>query len=183
MDKINTSLLILTVSGIITLAVGCSYIPTTGGTVPQGETPDDFSRRQQEAVFNSSGFKTTMIGTGITVASVLGLWIRSCIFDYRLVNYTVKEPRSILKVKRSTIVPQIEIIVEDPKPQVQADPRPQIRTTPNLIPLAAPSSSPPIQLIPSKVTFMELQPRPFKGPVIEKIRFKYPPPYDVLNRQ
>jgi hypothetical protein len=78
------------------------------------------------------------------------------------------------------VVPQIEIIVEDPKPQVQADPRPQIRTTPNLIPLAAPSSSPPIQLIPSKVTFMELTP-PFKGPVIQK--FKYPPPYHMVNRQ
>jgi hypothetical protein len=83
------------------------------------------------------------------------------------------------------VVPQIEIIVEDPKvdtdPKPQADPRPQIRTTPNLIPLAAPSSSPPIQLIPSKVTFMELQPPPFNGPVIQK--FKYPPPYHMVNRQ
>ena len=177
------SLLILTVSGIITLAIGTSYIPPTGGTVPQGETPESFSQKQQEAVFNSNGFKTTMIGTGITIASVITLFIRSCIHDCQQVNFAVKEPRSILKVKRSTIVPQIEIIVEDPKPQVQADPRPQIRTTPNLIPLAAPSSSPPIQLVPSKVTFMELQPPPFKGPVIEKIRFKYPPPYHVMNRQ
>ena len=106
MDKINTSLLILTVSGIITLAIGCSYIPPTGGTVPQGETPDDFNRRQQEAVFNSSGFKTTMIGTGITIASVITLWIRSCIYDYQQVNFAVKEPRSILKVKRATVLPQ-----------------------------------------------------------------------------
>lgn len=193
MDITSKSLIILVLSGAITLCIGSSYIPQTGGTIPQGESPEDFSNKQQQEMYKSNGFKITMVGTGITIVGVLMICIRSCIEEYRTQNIPQKEPRSILKVTRATVVPQepIEVIVHDQKtysdPKPEADPRPQIRTTPNLVPLAAPplSSSPPIQLIAhpknvQRVNFMELQPVRISGPHIQK--FRYPPPYHVLNR-
>jgi len=190
MDRTSKILCLLLLTGVITLGVGSTYIPQMGGTIPEGMRADEFIRQQQLDVYNSSGFKITMVGTGITVASLLSIIIRSCIDEYK--QRTIrseerpKETRSILKVKRSTIVPQeaIEIIVEDVKPETII--RPQIRTSPTLVPIPAPSSSPPIQLIPSKkVNFMELQPYEFKGPVIEKIKFNrnlnYPSPYERVR--
>lgn len=192
MDRTSKCLCILLLGGVITLGIGTTYIPQMGGTVPEGMTTSEFTRQQQSNIYNSNGFKITMIGTGVTVASLIIMWIRLCIYEYRealIIRNEVyhRERRSILKVKRATIVPQetINVIVDDP-PQ-QTDPKPHIRTTPNLIPLSAPSSSPPIQLIPGskKVNFMELQPYEFKGPVVEKIKlngnFKYPRPYDGVR--
>lgn len=180
MDKINTFLIIICVFGIITLGIGTAYIPSIGGIHAEGESQQDFNNRQQDAIYNSSGFKATMVGTGITIASALTIWIRSCIDDYREVIITnklqPKQLRSILKVKSATIVPQetIDVIVEDTQVKSQADLRPPIRTTSNLIPI---QHNPPT----TEINFMELQPIGFKGPVIEKIRlhgnFKYPPPY------
>ena len=196
MDRLSKILLASVLGGVITLCVGTTYIPQVGGTVPPNKSPQEFNDEQQYAVYNSSGFKITMIGTGITFASIIILYIRSCMEDYRVVNIPLRPQvvRSILKVKRvqpeTQVKPEpqvkpevkpIEIIVEDPKPQV--------RTTPNLTAMVpAPSSSPLPQLIPS-INIMELRPVP-RGPVVEKIplpvglrkTFKYPPPYDVMNR-
>jgi hypothetical protein len=155
MDRLNKFLIILAISGVITLCFGISYIPSRSGNLPPGETPEQFSNRQQQEIYRSNGFKATMIGTGITVISVAILWIRSFVYDCRqdIINQRdYNKPRSILKVKRVTIMPEpIKVVIEDPKPQV--------RTTPNLGATAAPSSSPPIQFI------------PHKGPVIQHIKF------------
>jgi hypothetical protein len=178
MDRLSKILILSILGGIITLSVGTSYIPSSGGPVPLDKSPQEFSEQQQREIYNSNGFKVTMVGTGITVASMLILYLRSCMEDYRVVNIPFRRQtvRSILKVKRihhQQVAPEpqpIEVIVDDPKPQV--------KTTPNLTAMVpAPSSSPPPQLIP-------------RGPVIEIIplpgglrnTFKYPPPYDVLNR-
>ncbi len=179
MDALNKILLSSVLSGIITLCIGTSYIPSVGGTIPPDKSPQEFNDEQQQAVYNSTGFKVTMIGTGITVISILGLYIRSYIVDCKTECRSARSKvlRSILKVKRihpQQVAPEpqihpIEVIVDDPKPQV--------KTTPSLTAMVpAPSSSPPPQLIP-------------RGPVIEKIplpgslrrTFKYPPPYDVMN--
>lgn len=162
MDTLNKLLIGTSFCGIITLVSGSSYIPSTGGSVPPGESPQEFSNKQQEIIYNSSAFKVTIVGASITVISLLIVWIRTLIYDCRQDMRNQREynqPRSILKVKRSTIIPDpIEVIVEDP--------RPQVRTTPNLGPLAiAPNSSPPIQLVPT----MGVRPN-FPGPVIEKIQ-------------
>lgn len=180
MDRLSKILVSSVLGGIITLCVGTTYIPQVGGPVPQDKTPQEFNDQQQQAVYSSNGFKVTMVGTGITVASMLVLYLRSCMEDYRVVNIPLRRQnvRSILKVKR--IQPEqlqaepqiypIEVIVDDP--------RPQVKTTPSLTAMVpAPSSSPPPQLVP-------------RGPVIQKIplpgalrkTFKYPPPYDVLNK-
>ena len=188
MDRVSKILIGAVISGVITLAVGSSYIPSSGGAVPPNMSAQEFSEQQQKDIHSSIGFKVTMVGTGITIASILMLYLRSCMEDYRVEDRPSKSQvlRSILKVKRihpEKVKPEqvqheqrpIEIIVEDPKPQV--------RTTPSLIAMVpAPSSSPPPQLIPYSIF-----PR---GPVIEKIplptelrrTFKYPPPYDGMNR-
>ena len=196
MDRLSKILLASVLGGVITLCVGTTYIPQVGGTVPPNKSPQEFNDEQQYAVYNSSGFKITMIGTGITFASIIILYIRSCMEDYRVVNIPLRPQvvRSILKVKR--VQPETQVKPEPPvKPEVKPieiiveDPKPQVRTTPNLTAMVpAPSSSPPPQLIPS-INIMELRPVP-RGPVVEKIplpvglrkTFKYPPPYDVMNR-
>ena len=208
MDRLSKILLASVLGGVITLCVGTTYIPQVGGTVPPNKSPQEFNDEQQYAVYNSSGFKITMIGTGITFASIIILYIRSCMEDYRVVNIPLRSQvvRSILKVKRvqpetqvkpePPVKPEPQVKPEPPvKPEVKPieiiveDPKPQVRTTPNLTAMVpAPSSSPPPQLIPS-INIMELRPVP-RGPVIEKIplpvglrkTFKYPPPYDVMNR-
>jgi hypothetical protein len=152
MDRLNKFLITLGIAGIITLCVGTSYIPSRSGNLPPGETPEQFSNRQQEEMYKSNGFKATLIGAGITVVSLATVWIRSLINDCRqdIINQRdYNKPRSILKVRRVTIMPEPDL--EDPKPQV--------RTTPNLSATVAPSSSPPIQLVPGK------------GPVIQHIKF------------
>lgn len=185
MDTLNKMLLSSVLSGIITLCVGTTYIPATGGTVPPDKTPQEFNDEQQYAVYNSSGFKVTMIGTGITVASILMLYIRSCMEDYRIQDRPLRSQagKSILKVKRvqpeTQVKPEIQVKPEvKPIEIIVEDPKPQVRTTPSLTAMVpAPSSSPPPELIP-------------RGPVIEKIplpgalrkTFKYPPPYDVMNK-
>jgi len=154
MDRTNKFLIILGIAGIITLCVGTSYIPSRSGHLAPGETPEQYSNRQQEEMYKSNGFKATLIGAGITVVSLSTVWIRSLINDCRqdIINQReYNKPRSILKVRRVTIMPEPIEVIEDPKPEV--------RTTPNLSATVAPSSSPPIQLVASK------------GPVIQHIKF------------
>lgn len=184
MDRITKILLASVLGGVITLCVASTYIPTVGGTVPSDKNPQEFHLEQQQAVYNSPGFKVTMVGTGISVVSVLAIWIRSSMLDQedlRTYNVGIK-PRSILKVTRIVPSEQVNITVEDPKPQVT--------TTPQLTSQVAPplSSSPPIQLLPGRVANIHpvVLPGP-RGPVVRQLvplvrKFKYPPPYDRMNK-
>ena len=184
MDRLSKILILSVLGGVITLCVGTTYIPSVGGPVPPNKTPQEFNDEQQQAVYSSSGFKVTMIGTGITIVGIFALYLRSCMEDYRVVNIPFRRQgvRSILKVKRIQPEPQVQ-----PEPQpiqvIVDDPKPQVKTTPNLTAMVpAASSSPPPQLIPSSIVS--------RGPAIQQIplpsalrkTFKYPPPYDILNR-
>lgn len=186
MDRIGKFLVILIMSGVITACTASSYIPQLGGTIPQGESVEEFSRRQQEAIYSSIGFKITMVGTGISVISLLCVCIRSCIDDYKVEDRTPrgKVLRPILKVKRvhpeAQVEPQAQVQPEaQVQPQVQPiqvvvqDQKPQVRTTPNLTAMVpAQSSSPPAHLVPySIINRNDL-----------RKTFKYPPPYDIMNR-
>lgn len=173
MDRINKFLMSLVICGIVILCVGTSFIPSTGGTVPPGVDPDDFNKQQQAAVYSSIGFKITMVATGITGLSILTIWIRTCNIDYREDTREIKDSRvkSILKVKRTSVLPEPKISVEDPKPVVN--------TSPPITSIPAPSSSVSPQLVPLY----------YSRPVIQKIKMnpqlrealKYPPPYDGIN--
>ena len=184
MDRLSKFLLASVFGGVITLCVGTTYIPQVGGLVPPDKSPEEFHLEQQKAVYTSPGFKATMVGVGITVVSLVALCIRLTIVeqeDLRKYNIGIR-PRSILKVTRIMPSEQINITVEDPKPQV--------RTTPQLTSQIAPplSSSPPIQLFPGKVANIipVALPGP-RGPVVRQLvplvrTFKYPPPYDRMNK-
>jgi len=156
-------LLVSMVGALISTVVSSIYIPSTGGTIPEGESVEDFNKRQQQMIYASAAFKSTMASIGIGLVSmVLGIYRTNMIDARNEANYQRDiRVKPILKVTRSRVTP-IEIIVDDPKPQV--------KTTPNLIPLPAPSSSPPIQLIPGR-------------PLVPQMKYKYPPPYDRINRR
>jgi hypothetical protein len=165
MDRTNKILLALAMCSLITTIVSSHYIPPTGGTIPQNETSEEFNNRQRQFVYSSIPFKITMSFLVFTVVflSIVGYRYNKIEGHSEEVRWRAEaRPRSILKVTRSQVAP----IVEDPKPEV--------RTSPQLVSLPPPSSSPPIQFVP-------------RGPVIQNIpriqkQFLYPPPYDVLNR-
>lgn len=182
MDGITKILIVSLVGGVLSLCIGSTYIPTVGGTVPSDKNPQEFHLEQQQAVYNSPGFKATMAGTGISIVSVLAIWIRSSMMereDLRRYNVGIK-PRSILKVTRIVPSEQVHIVVEDEKPHV-------ITSTSQIPPPL--SSSPPIQLLPGRVA--NITPVSLPGPrgrVVRQLvplvrKFKYPPPYDHLNHR
>ncbi len=185
-------LIISMMGSLISTVVSSMYIPSTGGTIPQGESTQDFSNRQQKEVYASIAFRSTITSLGIGIICLLLSIYRGFMIDARNEAKYQRDIRikPILKVTRSRVAPSkvapIEVIVDDPKPQV--------KTTPNLIPLSAPSSSPPIQLIPDTLTNMiEYRPTPIvrnmhfpRGPVVLTPingKFRYPPPYDRMNRR
>lgn len=186
MDRINKFILILTFTGIITLSIGSSYIPPTGGTVPSDKTLEEFNEQQRQVIYSSIGFKVTMTGVVMTITGLVLLCIRAHIADVRNIPpiSNTREIKSIMKVKRAAILPEeaIKVVVEDPKPQV--------RTTPNFGATTAPaiSSSPPAQLVPSNQVGPVIQYVTWPGPMNGKLSgnlkrtFKYPPPYDAFNR-
>jgi hypothetical protein len=207
MDCTNRILLLSGISAVISTIVSSSYIPSTGGTIPQEMSPQEFNERQQQMLYNSTPFKVTMISLGIAVILFGTLGYRSSIIERRreVTYWRDRSVKPILKVSRSQVlnfepkVVPIEILVEDPKPNVTTTPVIK-STTPPI------SSSPPIQLIPDSLTKMELRPftgsRPLalappmpRGPVIHRLpyfprgplevrrTFQYPPPYDVMNRK
>jgi hypothetical protein len=184
MDRTNMCLIISCISGIITLCVGSTYIPSVGGNVPPDKSPQEYHHEQQQAIYSSSGFKATMAGTGITIVSVFAIWIRSSMIeqdDLKRYNVGIK-PSSILKVARVVPSEHVNITIEDEKPHV-------ITSTPQLTSQKAPplSSSPPIQLVPGRVANITpiALPGP-RGPVIKLVplvrKFRYPPPYEYTNR-
>ena len=217
MDCTNRTLLLSAISALISTIVSSTYIPSTGGTIPQGMSPQEFSDMQQKMVYNSTPFRITMVSLGITVILFVILGYRTTVIETRreVEFWRNRSVKPILKVGRSQVTPSlnvqpklfpIEVLVEDPKPNV--------RTTPVIKSSTPPiSSSPPIQLIPDSLTMMELkpftgsrplamgQPRPMgppRGPVIHKLpyfprgeprlaplqvrrTFQYPVPYDRMN--
>jgi len=196
MNRINKLILILTISGIITLGIGCSYIPQTGGTVPPDKTLEEFNKQQQEAVYGSVGFKVTMVGAGITMTGLIILSIRAYIADLdnspRITK--IREIKPILKVRRAAILPG-EVIETLPHVNAQTqeaikitvdDPKPQVQTTPNFGATTAPpiSSSPPAQLVPSNHVGPVIQYVSWPGPMNGRLSrtFKYPSPYEAFNR-
>lgn len=101
MDRITKYILGIMLCGMITLATGSVYIPSVGGNIPQGQTVQEFTARQQDIVYSSPGFKATMAGTGISIISIFLLYIRSRILEYELDKVSRIVPaeplRSILK--------------------------------------------------------------------------------------
>ena len=62
-----------TISGIVVLAVGTTYLPQQGGQVPPDMTPEAFSQQQYQMMLNSFGFKMSV--GGVVTGAIGCLWI------------------------------------------------------------------------------------------------------------
>jgi hypothetical protein len=143
MDRINKFLIIISIGGVITLSVGSSYIPSQSITVPPGENAEEYFKQQQLIIYNSTGFKATIIGLGIVILCVLIIYCRSSISEYREARVNERS-NPILKVRQIAPEP-IQVTIDDPRPLVKT---------------ITENSSPPAQLVPGRI---------YKGPYFQKI--------------
>jgi hypothetical protein len=68
--------ILMVIIGIITLSVSISYLPSTGGTVPQEMSLEQFKAQQQDALLKSTAFKWVIVGCSITATGILMALVR-----------------------------------------------------------------------------------------------------------
>ena len=185
MDNINKVLFAIGVSGLIILITSSTYIPSTGGTVPQGMTPQDYSNQQQQMVYSSTPFKITMVGIGITVAGFLSVAYRIHIYQVRREEWRWIESQARLKAE-GTLKPKVQAQLQ-PKAQAQLQPKPILKVSRSQV---VPDPSETVNIMELKSlpsvkslvgTPIDLENGPLHYPTLRK--FEYPPPYDVLNKK
>ena len=77
MRLVNKILYGLCIIAAIMFIVGMCQLPQTGGDViPQGESQDEYNKRQQQIVITSNGFKIAMTGMGLGIIVI-------CLIAYR----------------------------------------------------------------------------------------------------
>lgn len=179
MDNINKVLGAIGLSGLIILITSSTYIPSTGGTIPQGMSPQDYSNQQQQMVYSSTPFKITMVGVGIATAGFLAVAYRIHIYQVRKEELRWIESQARLKTEAS-LKPKLREQVQ-PKPilkvsrsQVVPDPS----ETVNIMELKYIPTPPTKSLVGTPI---DLENGPLHYPTLRK--FEYPPPYDVLNKK
>ena len=62
---------------IILIVIGMSSLPSNGGTIPEGQSVDEYQKQQQGLILASKGFLLTMIGVGLCCLGIIGFLIRS----------------------------------------------------------------------------------------------------------
>jgi len=66
--------ILLVIIGVIIVIVSVSYLPSTGGTVPQDMSLENYRNQQQLAIYNSNAFKGVIAGCVIAgISIILGL--------------------------------------------------------------------------------------------------------------
>jgi hypothetical protein len=75
--------IILVIIGIITVSVSISYLPSTGGTVPQEMTLEQYQAKQHDTLLKSTAFKLVIVGCCITVTGILMALVRIYIDNRR----------------------------------------------------------------------------------------------------
>jgi hypothetical protein len=189
MDRTTKIIALIGLANIIMICVASSYIPSTGGTVPQDMELATFQAQQQQMVYASIPFKITMGGLGGGIVIIVCLIIRGCIISRReeRIYRTSVNLKPALKVRRTAILPEPVPHVVIPVTELREAVKPP------------PSISPPAQLVPGGFELLELKPQaqvpqaqmPQAQMPQKKIvqypgelrrTFKYPPPYDVLNK-
>jgi hypothetical protein len=75
--------ILLVIIGIITVSVSISYLPSTGGTVPQEMTLEQYQARQHDALLKSTAFKLVIVGCSITATGILMALVRIYIDNRR----------------------------------------------------------------------------------------------------
>jgi hypothetical protein len=181
MDNINKVLCAIGVSGLIILITSSTYIPSTGGTFPEGISREDYSNQQQQMIYSSTAFKITMVGIAITVAGFLTVACRIHIYQRRKEEWRWIESQARLKAEAS-LKPKLQIQTRE-----QAQPKPILKVNRSQV---APDPSETINIMELKYipsakplvgTPIDLENGPLHYPTLRK--FEYPPPYDVLNKK
>jgi len=95
------------VSGLITFIIGISNLPQGDGQVPPNESPQDFSRKQHEAILNSSEFRIMMCGIGVTITSYMYVCILRYCRDNLVIDLPLATPKPV-----TVAVPQLKPILK-----------------------------------------------------------------------
>lgn len=190
MDRTNKVIALIGLANIIMVCVASGYIPSTGGTVPQDMDLATFQKQQQQIVYASLPFKLTMSGIGGGLLSMFCLVVRAWFINKReeRIYRIAVNVKPALKVRRTAVLPEPLVtrgvnVEEIPVPQVVI-PVAQVREAVQ----PPPSVSPPAQLVPEGFEIMELKEidhtpqKKIQYPGELRRTFKYPPPYDVLNK-
>ena len=125
----------MVIIGIITFSVSIGYLPSTGGTVPEGMTLEQFRTQQQETLLKSTPFKWVIVGSCITATGILMALIRIYVDNRRetqrynntvlplQVQHKRTEPEAIAKV---TPVPEAKPVPVAQEPLAKPIPRPEL---------------------------------------------------------
>jgi len=189
MDNINKIFGLIGISGLIILITSSTYIPSTGGTIPQGMSPEAYSNQQQQMVYASIPFKITMVGIGIATAGFLTVAYRIHIYQRRKEEWRWIESQARLKreipLRSSSQIQSQPRVEAQLQPKVQPKPilkvsRSQVAPDPsetvNIMELKSLPSAKPLVGTP-----IDLENGPLHYPTLRK--FEYPPPYHVLNKK
>ena len=113
----------MVIIGIITIIISVSYLPSTGGTVPQDMSLEEYQNKQQQVIYSSNTFKGVIAGSVITGVGIIMALIRIYLDNQRnireyqarispedprpipttkavITSSVSKTPKSILKVTR-----------------------------------------------------------------------------------
>jgi len=189
MDRTTKIIALIGLANIIMVCVACSYIPQTGGAVPQDMDLATFQAQQQQVVYASTPFKITMGGVGGGIFSIICLLLRAYLSNRReeRLYVTAVSIRPILKVKRTAIlpepVPQVVIPVTEVQAQPSISPPAQlVQGGFEILELKPQAQVPQAQVPQAQVPQAQLQQKKIQYPGELRRTFKYPPPYDVLNK-
>ena len=144
------------ISGLITFCVGVSSLPQSVGQVPPNESPQQFSDEQRQMILNSGEFKITMCGVGVSITSYVYLWV--------------------LRYYRDTVVIDLPLALA----VTTSVPVPLAVTTSVAVPV---TTSVPVPLAVPVVELKPIMKTVRISPVAEVKPFRYPPPYEILNKK
>jgi hypothetical protein len=165
--------ILMIIIGIITVSVSISYLPSTGGTVPQEMTLEQFQAQQHQALLKSTAFNWVIVGCCITATGILMALVRIYV-DNRRETQRYNNTVLPLQVQASKLSPvkRTEHIAK-PEPVDMAKPEPV-----DIEPLPKPIPRPElIHKSIMKYSTGALGPTGPRGPVV----FHEPIPYRYSN--
>ena len=102
MDKITRLLGVIYCASTISFCVSVSYLPSTGGNIPDGIDAAEYSRQQNQIILNSLAFKIAIGSVIVVLFTTLYFILRlnSVPSEMKVSENKSKEIKSILKPSR-----------------------------------------------------------------------------------
>lgn len=93
----------MVIIGIITIIISVSYLPSTGGTVPQDMSLEEYQNKQQQVIYSSNTFKGVIAGSVITGVGIIMALIRIYLDNQRNIReyqarISPEDPTPIVKL-------------------------------------------------------------------------------------